>query len=484
MLDIVIISVPGTISDLPPAAPALLKASVEAAGFGCKTIDFNLRLNQNLNQYPNIQHYFTGGMHPECDEIANELIKEWVEEILLLKPKFVGISVFTYQNRIATKLFCHWLRKLSDVKIVLGGQGISEGGILGKSKFAADLQQQGLVDFWIRSEGEISLVELLKNNTEYIGINSDTFQQIEDLDSLPFPNYDDYEIDRYGKFLMPITGSRGCVRACTFCDIHDHWKYRYRSGQSIFNEILHVNKKYNATKFVFSDSLINGNLKEFKKFIEILAAHNKTLTQPIRWSSQFIIRSSSQLDDDYWKNIALSGGTDLAIGVESGSNRVLDHMNKKFTVQDLDYNMEMMSTHNITCTFLMMVGYPTETDEDFQQTLDLFTRYKSYAGNVIQGVSVGSTLGILPGTPLYQQAKELNIELDSHENNWIALNNKDLSIDVRLQRRERLQQHLQLLGFKVKDFNHQILEILESKLPIFKKRLEIKKLIRIKNLNQ
>jgi radical SAM superfamily enzyme YgiQ (UPF0313 family) len=481
MLDIVIISVPGVMRKLPQAAPALLKGSVEAAGFSCKTIDFNIRLYQEVTEFEEIETFFATGLNTNEETRASELIENWTKDILTLNPKFIGISVFTYQNRIATKLFCQHIRKLSNVKIILGGQGLSDGGILGVSGFGKQLYDEKLTDFWIRSEGELSLVELLKNNIEYPGINSDTFSQIDDLDSIPFPNYDDYDLESYDRKSLPITGSRGCVRACSFCDIHDHWDYRYRTGQNMADEALYLNKKYAVTEFNFSDSLINGSLKEFRKFIKILADYNKTLTTPLTWSSQFIIRPKGQVTEEYWQHIAESGGRRLAIGVETGSDSVRTHMNKRFTNEDLDYTMSMLEKYNITCTFLMIVGYPTETDADFQNTLDMFTRYK-HLTHIITSINIGSTLGILPGTPLYNKAKEYNIELDKYENNWVAWDNEDLTLEKRIQRRNILKDHVLNLGYKIPiDSTEHMLKILDNQQDMFNKRLKIKKMIRLKN---
>jgi len=130
----------------------------------------------------------------------------------------------------------------------------------------------------------------------------------------------------------------------------------------------------------------------------------------------------------------------------------------------------------------MIVGYPTETDADFQQTLDMFTKYQSLANRVILDVTVGSTLGILPGTPLYNNAKLHNIEIDKFENNWLALDNQDLTLEKRLQRRAILKDHLEKLGYKLsKDTSEHMLKIFDEKKSLFQTRLHIKKMLRIRN---
>ena len=245
--------------------------------------------------------------------------------------------------------------------------------------------------------------------------------------------------------------------------------------------MLHLNKKYNVTRFNFSDSLINGSLKEFKKFTKILAEHNRNNQNPLHWTSQFIVRAKSQVNQEYWQDIADSKGQDLAIGVETGSECVRNHMNKKFSNADLDYTLEMLNQYNITCVFLIIVGYPTETEEDFQQTLDMFTRYKKYR-HIINNVIIGSTLSILPGTPLYKEAEKNNIIIDKYENNWVALDNPDLTLERRLQRRHLLDKHLIDLGYYQSNANEHMMKILYNNLEMFNHRNTIKKMMRFKNI--
>jgi radical SAM superfamily enzyme YgiQ (UPF0313 family) len=486
MFDIVIISVPGISANLPPAAPALLKATVEQAGFTCRTLDFNLRLYQQHHlDIPALSTYYSTGLNNEQEELAKSLVDSWCQELAKINANYIGISVFTQQSRIATRMFCEGLRKYCSSKIVLGGQGLSNGGIGGDSGFGREMQSLGLADYYIRSEGEISLVELLKGNTQHPGICSDTFVQVDDLDLLPLPDYSDYELNEYAIVELPVTGSRGCVRSCSFCDIHEHWKFRYRSGEGLAKELMHMHQRYGVSDFRFTDSLVNGNLREFKKFIRDLANYNQTQTQKIRWSGQFIVRAETGLNDDYWQLIAESGGNSLAIGVETGSDRVRTHMNKRFTNKDLDYTMARLDQYNITSVFLMIVGYPTETDEDFEDTLEMFTRYQSYANRIIRNVSIGSTLAILPGTPLYHQADELGIELDKYENNWISLDNPELTLPKRLQRRQQLFDHLTALGYSnPKDPTEHAVKILEKNQEMFEKRLTVKRLYRIRQDSQ
>ena len=124
------------------------------------------------------------------------------------------------------------------------------------------------------SEGERSLINYLKIQKAK-GLNNSEWEQITDLDAEPYPNYDDYKLQEYKSQKLLITGSRGCVRHCTFCDIHTHWKkFVWRSGMEIAKEMLHQSKKYGISKFLFTDSLINGSMKAYRDFINVISQRN------------------------------------------------------------------------------------------------------------------------------------------------------------------------------------------------------------------
>ena len=480
MLDLLLVNVPGTIDFHPPAAPAVLRAAVEQAGFSCSTLDINIEFyNSGLLNIPELETYFTIGINSHVEEDAISFLQSWAEKIVAINPKFLGISVFTYQNRTATKILCTQIRKLSNtIRIILGGQGLHDVGIMGNQGYANDMLSEKLCDFYIRSEGEISLVELLKGNSNYPGINSTNFIQNDNLETLPIPNYDDYNFTKYKSKIFPVTMSRGCVRQCTYCDIHEHWSYNTRSGAKVFEEMKQIKEKYGAQSFYFTDSLVNGSLREFNKLIQLLADYNTTHIDKISWSGQFIVRPLKQLNEQHFVNLSLSQAENLAIGVETGSDKVRQHMKKNFSNKDLDDTMEMFSKYNITCKFLMIFGYPTETEEDFQDTLNMFTRYKKYANRVITDVNFGTALTILPGTDLYRHATSYNIVLDKYESNWISNENPDLTFEKRLARRHYARQFVENLGYELKeDFDKFSLQYMENLIPVFNRRNKIKTLM-------
>lgn len=462
MHDIVLAIVPRIQDDFgyTPAGTALLKGSLEAAGFSSKILDFNSAVEAEFrncsNQMTELDNFFfyNNFYNLRVWNIVEQLVNSWATQIIELRPTWVGISVFSYNSHRATRLLSLKLKMLDpNIKIVIGGSGIATD-----YTFPETLKDQGIVDAYIRGEGELALVELLRGNTSHPGINGRPAEQIKNLDSIPYPNYDDYNLKTYtnkkGLEALPITGSRGCVRKCTFCDVAGQWpKYYYRSGQSIADEIVHQTQKYGVTAFRFTDSLINGSLKAFRDMIFTLSDYRKTLSDEKKfiWDTHFIVRGPSQMPPEHFDTMKAAGAGTMLIGIESGSETVRNHMKKGFSQHDLDYTMQQLDRVGIRCRMLMIIGYPTETDQDFQETLDMFDRFLPYLKNgTIEEVNLGLTLNLLRNTPLSDNLDQYNlIQSDSHINNWICKDNPSLDYKKRLGRRIRVQAHCEKLGYNV-----------------------------------
>jgi radical SAM superfamily enzyme YgiQ (UPF0313 family) len=269
-----------------------------------------------------------------------------------------------------------------------------------------------LIDHYIIGDAENSFYDFLTNN-ETVGVDGSDWKELsnDDLATLPAPNYDDYDFSLYEFPSIPILGSRGCVRRCTFCNDIVHWKkFSYRGGEHIFQEMLLQKERYKLNDFIFSDALINGNMKEFKVFLQHLAAYNDANPDDkISWDSQFIFRPKNQFSEDDWVLLKRSNPSAIQVGIESLSENVRFHMGKKFDQASLNFSLEQAVKHNIPVRGLMIVGYPTETRED----IDISKKW--LADNVrfkdIIDFTWGGTMAILPGTEIYNNQQKYNIKL-------------------------------------------------------------------------
>ena len=491
--DLVLCSIPRMSIYYPPAAPALLKACVEAQGYQCRTVDFVIEFHNKFFNHALWDRIDNWMVIPDfCDLDAYELIRrevnQWATQLAEMRPRWVGISVFSYESHKISKLLCLCLRRIDpSIKIVLGGMGVTDDF----HQFGPTMKSLSLCDAFITGDGEDAIIDLLRNDAKK------KFYRIEKLDQYPFAAWEDYDLDRYKAskkrqneakkesakdiwqgygnawyrsdeiLTLPIVGSRGCVRKCSFCDIPNLWpKYQTRSAQNIADEIIKNYEEFGVQRFHFTDSLINGNMKNFRQLCNILARYRDDQQADYTCTGQFIVRShASETDHDY-DMISRAGFKILEVGIESGSEAVRFHMGKKFTDQDIDVFMHRISKYDIMTVFLLIVGYPTETQKDFEATLQMLTRYQNYLHNgTIIEACLGGTLRIEPNTGLANDP-HVRFERDTQGNiddlNWTYTINPDLSLQERIRRRLVLMDHATKLGY-MSPTNHQEMTYLQAK---------------------
>lgn len=479
MIDLLVVAVPVLDLQYPPSSPAVIKSVVNAAGFTARTLDLNLLLKNICgtdNNFYAIQYNFESvspGVVDTTDTVDaffdndKELIRKWlqtsIEQIKSYHPQWLGVSVFSYKSHKAALALCIEVRKqLPEIKIVLGGRGASAYA-LGPDhdyfyqkmlkffedypglNFSETLLHYGIVDSVIQGDGEQAIIDLLKGST-----NNNIIANVNDinLEKIPFVDFDDYELDKYNYVnepTIPITGSKGCVRKCTFCDIPVLWpKFKFRSGEHIAKEMIHLYEKHDVRKFYMSDSLVNGSMQAFTDFITVLAEHNQAHPEAsIKWVGQYITRPiSNSLNDNYYDLLKASGGEGLTIGVESGSDAVRAHMKKQFRTIDIDTELEQFDRRGIVCVLLFFSCYPTEQWEDFLDTVNMFIRYQKYcASGTVYKLTLGTPYTHHPQTPLWNMQEDIGLESKKGSDILWRLNkNKELTFVERIRRRLILQE--------------------------------------------
>ena len=397
MTDIVICILPKIDPDAPTVGPAVLKSHLEQEGFSCTVLDFNIELYRYLELFNKHNYYYFDNdflFSSETEKVNDEfhdffitydkIFYKWIEDLKRINPKYVGLSLLSlYSQSVAIKLSELIRQYLPDAIIVWGGAQItSETSVI---------KEHNLCDYYILGDGEFTIVELLKENYTAPGINSETFSQVDNFDLVMLPNYDDIKWNMYQDIHdhkpVYITGSRGCVKRCTFCSVPYLWpEYKFRSGKNIADEIIHIKQKYDRKTFKFTDSLINGSMKAFRDLLDALTEYRKT-DDDWHWMSQWIIRSSKQSPEEDYKKMKSSGCLDLDIGVESFSQSVRWHIGKKFTDEEMWFCFDMLKKYNITSNLLLIVGYPTETQDDHLHGIEIIKKLfkDNYAVNPITG---------------------------------------------------------------------------------------------------
>ena len=303
---------------------------------------------------------------------------------------------------------------------------------------------------------------MIKSNTQYPGINDEEWKELsrQDLASLPMPDYDNYDFELYEKLALPLLGSRGCVRKCTFCDYIANWKtFAWRTADDIFHEIMYQSEKYKITQFKFQDSLTNGSLKEFSRLTEMLAVHNRNPDNtPITWSGFYIFRDVTARSEQEWQMVADSGAQVLMVGIENFNERIRYAIGKKFSNASIDFHLAQAKRHGIFLQLLNIVGYVDETRQDIDAIKQWLVDHVEYCDSI--GLQWGGTLGLFPNTWLEKNSEQLGIiRISSEPQQWI--NPKINSTPAqRAAWAQELNEFSKQLGYNVPNFvdNHFLLE--------------------------
>ena len=415
--DVLIIALPFVETVHAVAAPAALKPCVEKAGFSCLAVDANITALKQIQNNPNagklLDFYYSGKIHQDIEQELYDYFNTFVDKILSWNPKYIAFSMLSSSIQNPARWLLYFLGKRNHkAKIIVGGSGAStSAGELGS--FVPEMLELNLIDFHITGDGEISLIECLKGNTNYPGINGipKTYLTDDQVANLPYPDYSDYNLSLWNKLTVTITGSRGCVRSCHFCDyIEYHKNFQWRTGQQIFNEMISQSEKFQVRRFHFADSLVNGNVKEFNILITLLADYNtKNPDKAFSWGGYYIIRNKSSTDEWLWRTLKQSGAKILSIGIESLSQRVRYELGKKFDDESVVHHFYLAQKYGIKVDALMLVGYPNETNEDVINTVKWIQEHKSLGDTISFSFS---TVAITPGTQLDRNKSKYGIIID------------------------------------------------------------------------
>jgi anaerobic magnesium-protoporphyrin IX monomethyl ester cyclase len=288
-------------------------------------------------------------------------------------------------------------------------------------------------DFVIRGEGEETLEELLvtiKHEENPEKIKSIAYQSgneilvnpsrsvIKDLDALPLPAWDLVDIEAYrkiwkkhhGYFSLNIATTRGCPYKCNWCakPIYGN-RYNARSPENVVAEIEMLLTLYKPDHFWMSDDIFGlkpGWVREFCDWV-----NRKKLV--FRYKIQS--RADLLLINDSLEALARSGAETVWIGAESGSQKILDAMDKGITVNQIKVATSLLKAQRIKVAYFLQFGYSGETVDDIQKTIDMVL--ENMPDEI--GISVSYPL---PGTQFYERVQS---ELKKKQN-WVDSDDLDM----------------------------------------------------------
>lgn len=466
MIDLMLVSMPLIDTDGPTPGIYFVKGAAQKAGFSATAKDLNLWIHkqQDIDRSYLENYYMAKSNLIDVDTADLEYIKSVeifekyiVQQIKPINTKYIGISLFSVYNIVPGLIFCRLLRThLPAVKIILGGNGVEDTAPGGNDigKFFLD---NDLADYIVYGEGEEAIQHLLSDKSHPNINNRSTKTSINNLDEIGFPEYSDFFTDfpEYVKrkdTKLPILGSRGCVRKCTFCNVPYLWPtFRFRSGKNIAEEMITNLELYDVDMFKFVDSLVNGSMSAFRDMCNTLAEYHKTSESILHWTGQFICRSKRQMPPEDFVLMKDAGAVSVSIGIESGSEKVRNDIRKGFTEEDMIYTIDSLLDNDIHVTLMFIVGYPTETDEDFEKSVDLLKKYADRKDNM--GLRIGKTLRLLDSTPLTVDFTHLYHYDDHKYPEWVSSVLPDLTFEKRVERARRLCNVALELGYEIYNLN-------------------------------
>lgn len=222
------------------------------------------------------------------------------------------------------------------------------------------------------------------------------------LDNLPYPAYHllpSLNVYHTGilnpPFAMVIT-SRGCPFGCSFC-AYARMGFRFRSPESVIEELKWLKKEYNLKSFIFFDDLVGLKKENFERICEYMIAENLQL----KWVA---CTRANLLNEEMLELMKKAGCVEIPIGIESGSEKVLKLTNKGITLDDIRRAAKMLHKVGILFYGLVIIGLPGETHETIEETLKFIKEIDPFYTQFCFATP-------FPNTDIYRYYKERNLLL-------------------------------------------------------------------------
>ncbi len=439
----------------PSVGLAYINSFLRNAGHEVFIFDMNVELFHSVNEDKKKRWNIpdVNGLVDLSEEIISghsDLLNEYIKKILETGATVIGFSVWD-SNALFSLKFAQEIKKLNrNVTIVFGGPECFPKWS-GKS-----LIKEECVDVVVYGEGEETLKELIGylELTGRIGFHRGALVKksyniidcgdrdpIMNLDNMPFPDFDGFPLDKYMTNEFPVVFSRGCTRRCAYCSLPGTMRgYRCRSANSIYEEIKYQLKRYPHIDSFHSDSpALNSNLKELSKLCDLIIKDDLK----IRWSGFAIIDKG--MDLNLLKKMKKAGCFGLNLGIESGSQKIIDKMRKGFCIEDAEQNIRDAHSIGMEVVANFIVGFPGESENDFHQTLGFISRNREY----ISSIGSMSSCWISPYTYLYDHPEEFDIIMNSGNrdlsrgiHDWFC---RDTNQQIREARRDKLRDFIDSL---------------------------------------
>lgn len=320
-----------------------------------------------VNFYHSLTDFEISGLSNILDDFYNDYAQYLISVIESENPKILGMTVYSTTLAVSYYTFRLVKEKFPDVLTVMGGGVFADQLDTKSPNFEFFIKKADFIDVLLVGEGEVLFLKLLKgelNSNKKVHTLADINYETIDLDKVKMPDYSQLDVDRY-THLCSYT-SRSCPYQCSFCSETVQWgSYRKKKAKKVVDELSVLNRMYGRSLFLLGDSLVNP-------IVDDLSEEMIQRDKEIYWDAY--LRADKPVCDISNTMKWRKGGFYRArLGIESGSQHVLTLMNKKTNPDQIKQALNSLATAGIKTTTYWVIGHPGETDEDFQETLDLLT---------------------------------------------------------------------------------------------------------------
>lgn len=365
--------------------------------------------------------------------IDQGVLPDWRQKLKqVLKPETIcaGVSVMTGSSIRAGLEFSKFVKENSTVPIVWGG--------IHPSLLPAQTVENEFIDVVVIGEGEnkfSEIVECIKKGKPLDNVKGIVFKKGReafftakdetclDMDSLPVPEFDKIDIEYYAEEERKMFGGargidlnvdRGCPYRCAFCYNIEFNRRRWRaiSAGRILEIVGILKDKYNlgAVNFVSDNFFVD------KKRVHDICQGLIDRKINIKWHADIRIDTFLKMDREFLELMKKSGCHMLTFGVESGSGRMLQLIQKDITVEDIFKAHDKVMKLNLDVNYHFMLGFPDETKKDILETLKVAAFLTNYDRANVFGPSMYIPY---PGTPLFNRCVELGYKAPAQLEGWI-----------------------------------------------------------------
>lgn len=368
------------------------------------------------------------------DQRVHSNWKGRLKELLKERPICCGITSLTGPSLKCALEAAALIKKIDrDIPIVFGG--------VHATLLPEQTLQHRNIDIVVKGEGDYTfynIIKALEEKKPFDGIKGVYYKRCDeivftgepdmilDLDALPDSPYELVDMDKYSAMNLgtgkstSFPTSRGCPFACKFCanpTLHKN-KWRGLSISKIIEKIKMFQERYHITTFYFLDDCTSYDLSHFREFIKGLAS----LDKKIYWATAGIRADLlSKLNDNDLSLLWESGCRTLEIGIESGNERVLKFINKAETKDMMRLANEKLAKYPIQIKYTFIIGFPTETDEELNDSLDFSEELCNANPNSYSLIAVYTPIF---GTPMFNLAVQHGFVVPESIEEWIDVDYK------------------------------------------------------------